>query len=200
MASESVRPPPSGGGNLKYAVIGLLLLLGAVGLYFATATTPPPPVVTTAVDAGILARPTALATNDLEIPDPLPDAGPPVDAGGPRIRYVTRYVGGGGTNWDCSGDIPAARITQVINEYRSQVRNCYERRLKVNNTLTGTLSLTMKVDGAGRVEATNVGGSLRDNEVFSCVRSIATGMRFPAPSGGSCAVVNAPFNFSPRAQ
>lgn len=89
-------------------------------------------------------------------------------------------------------------ITKVMRENQSQIRNCYERRLKANNVLQGDLSLRVKVGGAGAVVASGVSGSLRDNEVFSCVRAIADKWHFPPPSGGSCAVVQVPFRFSPK--
>src|SRR5690349_10213996 len=81
-------------------------------------------------DAGGAERPTSLGDEDLFIPEPEVDAGPLTDAGGPRIRYVTRYEGGGGGgNWNCSGDIPVAAVQSTIAENRLQFRNCYERRL-----------------------------------------------------------------------
>ena len=117
------------------------------------------------------------------------------DLGGPRriIRYVT--VGG---NWDCSGDIPVAPIRSVVAENNSQVRNCYERRLKVKNTLQGSVTVSLRVGNTGNVTATQVGGSLNDNETFSCIRSLADHWHFPNPSGGACAVVRVPFNLTPR--
>ena len=86
----------------------------------------------------------------------------------------------------------------VMAEAGRQVRNCYERQLKSNNTLQGTLTLSVKVGANGSVAATQVGGSLRDNEVFACVRNVAQSLHFAAPVGGACAVVQQPFNLTPR--
>ena len=61
-----------------------------------------------------------------------------------------------------------------------------------------TVSVKICVDAGGAVDGVQVGGSLRDRDVFSCVRSIAMQMRFPRVEGGSCAVVNVPYSFSPR--
>ena len=193
------QTPPAPGGNLKYAVIGILfLLLAGGGLFWVLKCSgggPPPPPLP---DAGPgIRRPTALGTQQLEIPEPEPDGGPPFDAGGPRIRYITRYVAG---DWECSGDIPQATVRSTLAEYKTQMRNCYERRLKVNNTLQGSVSLSLKVSASGSVVGVQVGGSLRDNDVFSCVRTIAQSMRFPAPTGGACAVVRVPYNFTPHTE
>jgi hypothetical protein len=111
---------------------------------------------------------------------------------------VTRYVGGGGGGWSCSGDLPRAAVESTIAENRLQFRNCYERRLKVNNQLEGRVTVNMRVSRTGAVDAVQVGGNLRDAEVLSCVRRIAQRIRFAVPSGGGCATVSAPFNFSPQ--
>ena len=197
MASVS-QPPPSG-GNAKYAIVGvaLLILVGGLGWCLLRPKPPeehadnhPPPTH----DAGP-AIPEGLGGNDIELPDLGQDMGPLPDMGGPHkiIRYV--YVGG---NWDCSGDIPVAAIRSVVADNNSQVRNCYERRLKVKNTLQGSVTVSLRVGGTGAVTATQVGGSLNDNETFACIRSLADHWHFPNPSGGACAVVRVPFNLTPR--
>lgn len=202
MATESVPPPAAAGGNLKYVIIGVVLLAAAGAVWLGMdgcETEPTGPVVQVTPDAGApVERGGALVEDDLVIPDPEPDAGPPQPDAGPRIRYVTRYVGGGGGNWDCSGSIPAEAARAALAQNNLQFRNCYERRLKVNNQLEGRVNVRMRVDRNGTVSAVAVGGTLNDSQVLSCVRGIANRIRFPAPTGGSCAVVQAPFNFTPR--
>ncbi len=200
MASESAAPPPPTGGNLKYGIIGVVLILAAVGLWFGMQSCEgdggdPTAQVNQAPDAGPPAPPPP--DPDLIMPDELPDAGGPVDAGGPRIRYVTRYAGGGGGAFNCSGDIDAARAAAAMRSRQLQFRNCYERRLKVNQTLSGQVQLQVRVGRDGAVTGVRTGGSLRDPQVLSCVRNIAQRIRFPRPTGG-CAVVGQPFDFTPR--
>lgn len=195
MATEST-PPPASSGNVKYGIIGLLLIAAAAGIWFAMKLGKDDGEVAQALpDAGVIERTTAIAEPDLLIPDPEPDAGPQIDAGPPRKRIVYRYVRG---DWECSGEIPATAAQAVINENRRQVRNCYERQLKTNHQLQGTLSLHLRVGQNGQVTGAQVGGSLRDPAVFSCVRNLAQSWRFPAPTGGNCAVISAPFNLTPR--
>jgi hypothetical protein len=162
----------------------------------------PPPVAQVVQDAGApIARGGALVDDELVIPDPVPDAGPPpaVADAGQRVRYVTRYVGGGGGgDWDCQGSVPTAAAQAQLAERNREFRNCYERRLKVNHTLEGRVNVSMRVGRGGEVSAVRVSGTLSDNEVLSCVRGIAQRIRFPPPTGGTCAVVAAPFNFTPR--
>ncbi len=201
MATESVPPPAESGGNLKYVVIGVVLIVAAAAVWLgmdACNADPQPPIAHATPDAGPpVDRSGALVEEDLVIPDPEPDAGPPEPDAGPRVRYVTRYVGGGGS-WDCAGSIPPQAAQAALAQNNLQFRNCYERRLKVNNQLEGRVNVRMRVDRTGQVSAVSVGGTLRDGEVLSCVRGIANRIRFPAPTGGSCAVVQAPFNFTPR--
>lgn len=200
MASESTAPPPAGNANLKYGAIGVGLIVAAAAVWFGMQSCeeqPVGPVTEAAPDAGSTERPTALVEEDLFIPELEPDAGPQIDAG-PRIIYRTRYVGGGGGAWDnCGGEIDRAAASRVLAESNLQFRNCYERQLKVNNTLEGSINLQMKVGRDGRVEGVRTGGSLRNPQVLSCIRGLAQRVRFPSPNGG-CAVVAVPLNFTPR--
>ncbi len=102
------------------------------------------------------------------------------------------------TGWDCSGEIDVAKVRSIVDQNRAQVRACYERRLKLNNVLQGSLKLQVKVNATGAVVQTSVAGSLGDREVYACVRSVAEKWHFPPPTGGKCAVVAAPFQFSPK--
>jgi hypothetical protein len=134
-----------------------------------------------------------LAQPDLELEEPPPDAGQaPAEP-----LAVKRPSGHKLGDWECSGDLPSA--LKVINDNRAQIRSCYERRLKINNVLQGDLKLRLKVGAGGKVVATAVNGSLHDEQVFACVRNLAASWTFTVPSGGACAVVQVPFQFSPKA-
>jgi hypothetical protein len=109
------------------------------------------------------------------------------------VKQVRRSAGG---EWECSGDLPGAK--RVIDSNYAQIRSCYERRLKVNNILQGDVKLKLKVGAGGKVVAAAVSGSMRDPEVFNCVRILAQTWTFPVPTGGACAVVQVPFAFAPK--
>ena len=195
MASESASPQGGGGGNAKYGLIGVLLIAAAIAVYFGMdCMSGGPPPVAEAPDAGTIERPTALQEPDL-IMELEPDAGSEPDSGPVKTKIVYRYVRG---DWDCAGEIPAAAASSVIRANRRQVRNCYERALKQNHTLAGTVSLRLRVGNTGGVTGVHVGGSLRDPAVFACVRNLANSWSFPAPSGGSCAVLAQGFDFTPQ--
>ena len=190
--TQTSKPPapPRSGGSLKYVAIGLLFLVGAIVLWQMASkddAPPPPPQPEPEVQR---VNPMEQPELDLEAPEPEEAV---VEEPEPPKPDRPRRTGG---EWDCTGDLPNA--LKVINEHRAQIRSCYERRLKNNNTLQGDLTLRLKVGPAGKVVATTVSGSIRDQEVFSCVRSLAQTWTFPVPTGGSCAVVQVPFQFSPK--
>lgn len=198
MASESTPPPQPGGGGAKYAILGVALFAIAGLVYCLTQgeDAPPPPPQAEVPDAGTVERSTALVEDEFEIPELEPDAGPPPDAG---QQTVVRRPSGTTRSWDeCTGEIAPAAARQVIQEHNAQIRNCYERQLKQNPMLEGNMTLAVRIAPNGQVDGTQVTGSLRDREVFACVRSVASHMRFPSPGGRDCAVVQVPFAFSPR--
>ncbi|MAQ16750.1 MAG: hypothetical protein CMN30_18400 [Sandaracinus sp.] len=176
--------------------MGILFALAAVGLYCATAddgsgdgpevAEAPPP------DAGIIQRNTQMQPQ-FEIPDEEPDLGQP-DLGQPEAETMRSVR----TPRTCDGDLDVSAIRSVATQNSRQVRACYERALKQNNLLQGTVNVTLAVGRTGSVEQVRVGGSLRDSEVFACVRRLAQSWQFPAVTGGSCAQVSIPFAMTPR--
>jgi hypothetical protein len=183
--------PPSSRGALKYVLIGLLFIGATLALVFMSSKEKPP--VAAPAPAPQVQRVNPMEKPELELEEPAPEP-PPEEPAPAQIAKKPKVRAGG--EWECSGDLPDPG--KIINENRAQIRSCYERRLKVNNVLQGDLTLRVKVNAAGKVVATSVGGSIRDQEVFSCVRNLAQTWTFPVPSGGACAVVQVPFQFSPK--
>jgi outer membrane biosynthesis protein TonB len=183
-----------GGGNAKYIALGLLLLAGAYGFWVflqppepAPAPPAPPPPEPEAPERE---NPLAEPEFDLEV-EPEPEPEKPKKTGKTRVRYVRGA-------WECSGDIDRKAAARLVATNKRQVTTCYERRLKMNNVLQGNLKLRVKVGATGDVVATAVSGTLNDREVYNCVRNLAKKWSFPPPEGGNCAIVEAPFNFTPR--
>jgi len=182
--------PPGKHNNSKYAVWGLLLLLGAaVALYFAVGrpSKEPPgaPPSKTGAD-----RPTALSEeDDLTIPDKEPEQEPVPS----KKRPVATNQG-----WDCTGEIDSVKASAIMKDNRRIVRVCYERRLKVDNTLQGTTQLTLRVGSNGRVSGVKIAGTPKDVIFRECVKNAANRWVFPKPQGGSCALLEQPFSLTPR--
>ncbi|MCB9707591.1 MAG: AgmX/PglI C-terminal domain-containing protein [Myxococcales bacterium] len=178
----------------KYALWGLLLLLAAAGaLYFATSQkderllSPP-----ASGGAAAPERSSALAEEDeLAIPDEEPEqALPPPKKSRPSVDK----------SWDCAGELDRAKAAEIMQDNRRIVRVCYERRLKVDNTLQGTTQLTLRIGPTGRVTGVKVEGTPKDAIFRSCVKSAAQSWEFPKPKNGDCAVLGQPFNLTPRAE
>jgi TonB family protein len=194
MASESLTPPPSSsGGPAKYVVILLLLLGGGLGVYLATSggdpKRPPPEIKSPE-------RSTALTNDTVEIPvEEEPDAAPP-PVEEPTAKKPR--TGGGGDLWSCEGELPPADIRKVLGDQQASIRSCYERALRNDNQLQGSVQLEVRIGNDGKVSNTRIHGSLRDPEVSKCVQNLARNWVFHSPSGGSCAVFKAPYNFTPK--
>jgi TonB family protein len=138
-----------------------------------------------------------MAQPDLILDEPK-DAGKPAEDVAAKEQPKAQQPKEARDEWDCSGDLSRESLQAVIDKNRAQVRNCYERRLKVNNVLQGDLKLKLKIANNGQVSAVGVNGSLHDNEVFSCVRQVAQKWSFTPPTDGNCAVVQVPFQFAPK--
>jgi len=184
----------SGGGDAKYVVLGLLLLAGAYGFWvFIKPQAPPPPPPPPPLEkpqAPERQNPLAMPEFDL-VEEPPPEPEKPSKPTKTRVRYVPGA-------WECSGDIDRKAAARLVATSKRQVTTCYERRLKMNNVLQGNLTLRLKVGAAGNVVATSASGTLDDREVFDCVRNLAKKWNFRPPTGGNCAIVEAPFSFTPR--
>lgn len=89
-------------------------------------------------------------------------------------------------------------IQATIAKYLSQVRACYEDRLRVNPGLAGTLAMDFEIGGSGRLNYSKVkSSSVGDPQVGSCVATKMMGWEFPKPRGGVNVKVAYPFNLRP---
>lgn len=197
--STSIPPPRSSGGNMKYAIIGILLLLGAgLAIYFGTRR-PPSPVATTQPttteqDAGPPEHIGPTIGAEIHLPEEPEDAGAqeqPTDAGRPRIRYVTRYIAA------CPGQVDADRVAAIVRQNYGGLRECYNRQLRTNPTLQGNVTAEWVINPNGTVgEISTTGPVARDRNFKACFEESLRRLRFPAPRGG-CAMFQQRFVFTP---
>ena len=154
--SETTPPPPTGGGA-KYGLIGILLILLAIGVYCGTQPDDPEPVADPIVETPT--RPTQFEP-EIEIPDEEEDAGPPdtgFDAGEEEVAMSTMMSTMRRVPRNCEGNLEVAAVRQVVARQRPQVRACYERALKQNNILQGTVNVRLTIGSTGSVDRVNVG-------------------------------------------
>jgi hypothetical protein len=89
-------------------------------------------------------------------------------------------------------------IQATIAKYLSQVRACYEDRLRVNPGLEGTLNMDFEIGPNGKLNFSKVKSStVGDSAVGNCVSTKMMGWEFPKPRGGVNVKVNYPFALRP---
>jgi len=179
----------------KYVLIALLFLLAAGGLWFFLRSDGSGSETEVAEPAPDM-PPREQFAPEIEIPEE--DAGLDDDAqdkphAKPGHASQTRP-----SDWICSGTLPAAQLSAVIRGQPSkQVQTCYERRLKDDNLLQGSMTVLLTIGASGSVRAVSVSGSLNDPQVYSCVKRVAKTWKFPKPENG-CLRTSVPFQMTPR--
>jgi outer membrane biosynthesis protein TonB len=187
--------PPLKKTDGKYIVIALLLLLGAGALWFFVKTDGSESeveVVQPTPDASVREQ----FAPEIEIPEQEAPDGGPDDASVAKTMQPSPSP----ADWECYGTIDEAAVLNVINgQPRKQVQTCYERRLKDDNLLQGSMKVLLTIGASGNVRTVSVDGSLDDPTVFACVRRVARTWKFPEPKGG-CVRIAVPFQMTPEPQ
>lgn len=187
--------PPLKKTDGKYIVIALLLLLGAGALWFFVKTDGSESeveVVQPTPDASVREQ----FAPEIEIPEQEAPDGGPDDASVAKTMQPSPSP----ADWECYGTIDEAAVLNVINgQPRKQVQTCYERRLKDDNLLQGSMKVLLTIGASGNVRTVSVDGSLDDPMVFACVRRVAKTWKFPEPKGG-CVRIAVPFQMTPEPQ
>jgi outer membrane biosynthesis protein TonB len=187
--------PPLKKNEGKYGLIALLLLLAAGGLWYFLK-----------IDD---------SESQAEVTEPAPEA-PTREQFAPEIEIPEEDAGLDGARddetsaepdqpsqnrpaeWECRGTLEAAQIRTVINgPPRKQVQTCYERRLRDNNLLQGSMTVLLTIGATGSVKAVSIDGSLDDPRVYACVKRVAQTWKFPKPQGG-CVRTAVPFQMTPK--
>jgi TonB family protein len=189
--------PPLRKNDGKYGLLALLFLLGAGGLWFFMSGDEPeaPPEESQAPPEPPVREQFAA---ELEIPEDEPEA--VEEPGAATSPEPPRKVGSptSSEDWECNGSINAAKVAAIIKGGPSkQVQTCYERGLKSNNLLQGSMQVELTIGTSGSVKAVSVSGSLKDRQVYSCVKRVAKTWKFPPPTGG-CVRIAAPFQMTPK--
>jgi outer membrane biosynthesis protein TonB len=188
--------PPLKKNDGKYGLVALLLLLSAGGLWLflkpaggdsepqAEVTAPAPEVAREQFAPEIEIPELDAAIDGVEEQEPSREAPP-----SPDDRPA---------DWICDGTLSASQLSAVIRGQPSkQVQTCYEQRLKENNLLQGSMTVLLTIGASGSVKAVSLSGSLRDPQVYACVKRVAKTWKFPQPEGG-CVRTAVPFQMTPK--
>ena len=189
--APSSRPPPTSGGAV-YVAVAVAMVVAIIGLVYwklkgsdEPKAVVPPPVVTTAAP---LAEPPPP-------PPPIEEPVAAIDAG--PTRMATANYGGPCSVPKCGGSINNA-LSSAVSARAGAARPCYERALRVNASLQGKLTVSVRVDPSGNVCSASIKeDAVHSPEVSNCVTGMFRSAKFPPPTGG-CMDVNIPLNFTPR--
>ncbi|MEO6774624.1 MAG: AgmX/PglI C-terminal domain-containing protein [Kofleriaceae bacterium] len=113
-------------------------------------------------------------------------AAPTQKVGAPLMRRGAVEVRGSG--------IDVATVTRYLNKATASFMLCYQSSASSNPNITGTTTLTFKIDHAGNVSDADTSGGL-DREVERCLAGVATGIAFPKIRNAS-AMVSYPLSFA----
>jgi hypothetical protein len=186
------RPPSQRKSNkatVGLLVAGVLILAVAVVIfYFRSEPEPEPepekPEVEEKVD---VPAPLVMAQKQSPI-EAEDDAGPQVlTAEEDTDEKKSKPRGGGGS--DKMGKIDGKAVNRYINTRFSQVRTCYERRLKINPLLEGKVDLNITINTKGKASSISVNkDTVRDPQMMSCIKGVIRGWQFPKPEGGKVVI------------
>jgi len=134
--------------------------------------------------------------------DGVPFGASPLELRRPQGRHLVELSRAGFTtvrSWVAVGEVPgllradlqpeerrvaevapdADEVKQVMAARRAHIRACYERALKRDPELAGTITLALRIGGAGQVLGSSVGtDTLHDSGVIDCLRREASGWLF----------------------
>ncbi len=176
---------------------GVIILIIAGVVFFMQRSAPAkhketPPVIEEPIE---IPAPLVISDNIKPIEQISPDAGATVATETPQTPKGDRPRG---YSSEPMGKIDTRQIKVFINSRFSQVRACYERRLKLNPMLEGTLDLRIAISSSGKVTGIGVNkDTVGDSTMTKCVKSTIKKWKFPAPEGGR-AVFDKPFKFKKK--
>ena len=187
--------PPLKKNDGKYGILALFVLLAAALLWFFVrdCRSDPEPE---SIEAAPEVEPRAQFAPEIEIPED--DAGLDLGEAEKPSSEPAKTASTRPADWICNGTISASELSQVIRGQPSkQVQTCYERGLKDNNLLQGSMKVLLTIGGSGGVKAVSVSGSLNDQQVYNCVKRVAKTWKFPKPENG-CVRTEVPFQMMPK--
>jgi TonB family protein len=194
--SETTPPIPKSGGSGPFILAAIVMLLLMGGLIYWK-------VKGSSTDTAKVDAPKPSATPDqptLEEPPPPPP--PPVastdasakpdDTKGPKKVGSAVALSCG----DCTGE-PNPGLNAALNGKAGQSRGCYEKALSSNSTLSGHMTVAIKINQQGAVCSASVKSDMGNAGVENCVLQNFRATTFPAPKGG-CVEAHVPLNFKPK--
>lgn len=195
MTSE-MPTKPSGSNNHVFIGLAVVMLLATGGLivWKVTSSSAPesPEPVPSLVEED---RPIA------NVPPPPPPPPPAEEvSAAPSAQPVTNGTvrsGKSPCSGECKGEVTAA-LRSALAGRGGAGRRCYEKSLSQNATLSGKMTVHVKVSTQGTVCAASVtNDTLQEPALANCILGVFRTSVLPTPQGG-CVEVDVPLNFVPN--
>jgi hypothetical protein len=91
-------------------------------------------------------------------------------------------------------DLNRVTVQHHVNLHRTQLTECYERRLLADPTITGIVTAHYQITAEGSVTSLTVTGM--DDQVRDCIAHVVSTIEFPRSTSPTW--VTTPFEFKPR--
>ena len=111
-------------------------------------------------------------------------------------KKVASTGSAGGPCGVCSGE-PSPSLPGALGGKAGQSRACYEKALSSNSTLSGRMTVSIKINQQGTVCSAQVKSDMNNPLVENCVLQSFRSATFPAPKGG-CVDASVPLYFKPK--
>lgn len=193
---SSQLPPPTGSSSAPFIVVAVVLVvvMGGLVCWKMKSNDAPATPSATAPASG----PTTVRPPNMDAPPPPPPDDPTPSASTPNAKKPG--PGGGPVSAcgpDCSGT-PSAGTRGDVQAKAGSARGCYERALRANSNLSGTMRVNLVVDANGVICSAGISAdTVGAGDVSSCVLSLFRGQRVSPPTGG-CVSMSVPLNFQPK--
>ena len=107
----------------------------------------------------------------------------------------------GGEEEEFIGTIDKEAVRRVIRANINSIRYCYNRELRANSNLYGTLTLQWNItEGGVPQKFSTIKNTLKSKKLAACVTSRLKGLKFPEPPKDREATVKYPFSFTSQSQ
>jgi TonB family protein len=195
--SETTPPVPKSGGSGPFILAAIVMLLLMGGLIFWK--------MKSGEETAKVEAPKPTATLEQPVLDePPPPPPPPVastdsSAKPDDTKPGTKKVGStnaGPACGVCSGE-PSPALQGALGGKAGQSRACYEKALSSNSTLSGRMTVSIKINQQGSVCSAQIKSDLNNPLVENCVLQSFRAATFPAPKGG-CVDASVPLYFKPK--
>src|SRR6478609_2120456 len=196
--SESTPPVPKSGGSGPFILAAIVMLLLMGGLIFWKMNSGG------GGETAKVEAPKPSAAPEQPVLDEPPPPPPPVASTDSSAKPDesskpgTKKVGStaGSACGVCEGE-PNPALQGALGGKAGQSRACYEKALSSNSTLSGRMTVSIKINQQGSVCSAQIKSDLNNPRVENCVLQNFRAATFPAPKGG-CVDASVPLYFKPK--